>query len=88
MLDIDDLCPSVDNIFEVNNIEEFAETILGQGGIKENLIVKEKNDGRYEIISGHRRTEAVKYLLEKEETISRYLPCLVQKYDDEDEKKT
>jgi ParB family chromosome partitioning protein len=87
MIDVDELEASADNIFDVNGIEEFAETILGQGGVKENLIVREKEDGKYEIISGHRRTEAVKYLLEKEETISRYLPCLVQDYADEDEKK-
>ena len=39
MIDIDELHSSEDNFFEIERIEEFAETILGQGGVKENLIV-------------------------------------------------
>lgn len=85
MIDIDELHESDDNFFEINNIEEFAETILGQGGVKDNLIVRPLDDG-YEIISGHRRKIAVQYLLDKGENISRYLPCLVQNYDDNDDK--
>jgi ParB-like chromosome segregation protein Spo0J len=86
MIDIDNLIESPDNFFELSRIEELAETILGQGGVKENLIVKPINDEEYEVISGHRRVAAVKYLLEKGENISRYLPCLAQDYDSEDEK--
>jgi ParB family chromosome partitioning protein len=91
MIDVENLVASEDNFFDVNNIEEFAETILGQGGIKENLIVRpiENEDGTtqtYEIISGHRRTAAVRLLLEKGENISRLLPCLVSNYSDEDTK--
>ena len=86
MIDIDDLHESEDNFFVVERIEEFAYTILGQGGVKDNLIVRPLPNGGYEIISGHRRTAAVRYLLEHGETISRYLPCLVQEYEDEDSK--
>ena len=86
MIDIDNLLESPENFFEVSRIEEFAETILGQGGVKENLIVKPINESEFEIISGHRRTAAVRFLLEKGENISRFLPCLVQNYDDEDVK--
>ena len=85
MIDIDELHESDDNFFEINNIEEFAETILGQGGVKDNLIVRPLDDG-YEIISGHRRKIAVQYLLDKGENISHYLPCLVQNYNDNDDK--
>ena len=85
MIDIGELHESDDNFFEINNIEEFAETILGQGGVKDNLIVRPLDDG-YEIISGHRRKIAVQYLLDKGENISRYLPCLVQNYNDNDDK--
>jgi ParB family chromosome partitioning protein len=87
MLDVDELHASADNIFEVGRVEEFAETILGQGGVKENLIVRERPEGGYEIISGHRRTAAVRWLLERGETVSRFLPCLVEEYPDEDEKR-
>ncbi len=83
MIDIDELHDSEDNFFDINRIEEFAETILGQGGVKDNLIVRQIENG-YEIISGHRRKAAVQYLLDNGKNISRYLPCLVQNYDDDD----
>jgi ParB-like chromosome segregation protein Spo0J len=86
MIDIESLRESPDNFFVVDRIEEFAETILGQGGIKENLIVKPIGGENYEIISGHRRAAAMRYLLDRGESVSRYLPCLVQEYKDEDEK--
>lgn len=86
MIDIDELHNSEDNFFDINRIEEFAETILGQGGVKDNLIVRPLDTGGYEIISGHRRKAAVQYLLDNGENISRYLPCLVQNYSDNDDK--
>ena len=87
MIDIDELHDSADNFFDVESrIEEFAETILGQGGVKDNLVVRPMENG-YEIISGHRRKSAVRYLLDKGENISRFLPCLVQNYSDENDKK-
>jgi len=86
MIDIDELHNSEDNFFDINRIEEFAETILGQGGVKDNLVVRSLDTGGYEIISGHRRKAAVQYLLDNGENISRYLPCLVQNYDDNDDK--
>ena len=64
MIDIDELHDSEDNFFDVNRVEEFAETILGQGGIKDNLIVRPLESGGYEIISGHRRKAAIRYLLD------------------------
>ena len=84
MIDIDDLHESAANFFEVERIEEFAYTILGQGGVKDNLIVRPLESGGYEIISGHRRRAAVQYLLDHGESISRLLPCLIQSYEDED----
>lgn len=86
MIDIDELQESTNNFFALNRIEEFAETILGQGGVKDNLIVCPLGTGKYEIISGHRRKAAVQYLLDNGENISRYLPCLVQDYTDDDSK--
>ena len=86
MIDIAELHESADNFFVVENIEQFAQTILGQGGVKDNLVVRPLETGGYEIISGHRRKAAVQYLLDKGENIARVLPCLVQNYADEDEK--
>lgn len=85
MIDIDELHESADNFFVIERIEEFAETILGQGGVKDNLIVRPLESGGYEVISGHRRRAAVQYLLDRGDTVSRYLPCLIQDYaDDQD----
>lgn len=86
MIDIDELHSSPDNFFTIERVEEFAETILGQGGVKDNLVVRPLVGGGYEIISGHRRTAAVRLLLERGENISRYLPCLIQEYADEDDR--
>ena len=36
MIDINELHESADNFFIVENIEQFAQTILGQGGVKDN----------------------------------------------------
>lgn len=83
MIDIAELHESADNFFEVVRVEEFAETILGQGGVKDNLIVRPLESGGYEIISGHRRKAAVQYLLDQGENVSRFLPCLVQEYADD-----
>ena len=86
MIDIDELHPSPNNFFEVTDVPEFASTILGQGGVKDNLLVTPMESGGYEIISGHRRAAAVRYLLEQGEAISRLIPCLVQNYDSEADK--
>lgn len=86
MIDIDELHESADNFFVMERIEEFADTILGQGGIKDNLLVRPLESGGYEVISGHRRRAAIKYLIDKGENVSRLLPCLVQSYADESAK--
>ncbi|MBR2087268.1 MAG: ParB N-terminal domain-containing protein [Oscillospiraceae bacterium] len=87
MIDVDELHESPDNFFAIEHTEELADAILGQGGVKDNLLVVPMKSGGYEIVSGHRRTAAVKLLLERGESISRYLPCLVQNYWDEDDKR-
>ena len=86
MIDISELKDSKDNFFAVERVEELAESILGQGGVKENLIVRPTGKNSYEVISGHRRKAAVEYLLKKGENVSRKLPCLVQNYTDENDK--
>lgn len=86
MIDIEELHNSDDNFFEINRIEELADTILGQGGVKDNLIVRPLETGGYEIISGHRRKAAVQQLIDRGENVSHYLPCLVQEYTDENSK--
>lgn len=80
MIDISELHDSPHNFFRMENVPELAEAILAQGGVKDNLLVTPMESGGYEIISGHRRKAAVQYLLDQGESISRFLPCLVQSY--------
>lgn len=87
MIDISELHDSPDNFFEIERVEEFAETILGQGGVKDNLVVRPLETGGYEIISGHRRKAAVQFLIDRGDIISRFLPCLVQHYSDDSDRK-
>ena len=84
MIDIDELHDSPDNFFRMERIDELADAILGQGGVKDNLIVRPLEPSGYEIISGHRRKSAVQFLLDHGASISRLLPCLVQRYADDD----
>jgi ParB-like chromosome segregation protein Spo0J len=86
MIDVDELHESGSNFFDMSRIEELAETIYEQGGVMENLIVTPREEGGYEIISGHRRTAAVRELLRQDKRVGRVLPCLVRNYADEDEK--
>ena len=83
MIDIGKLHDAPDNFFTIDRIEELADTILGQGGVRENLVVRPLESGGYEIISGHRRKAAVQMLLDRGEEVSRSLPCLVQTYPDD-----
>ena len=84
MIDIDELHDSPSNFFRMDNIAELADTILGQGGVKDNLVVTPMESGGYMIVSGHRRKAAVRLLLDRGEAISRLLPCLVQHYNSQE----
>lgn len=87
MIEIADLVDSKENFFEMSKIEELASAILGQGGVKDNLVVRQLDNDKYEVISGHRRKAAVQYLLDNGEKVSSKLPCLVQEYDDDESMK-
>jgi ParB-like chromosome segregation protein Spo0J len=87
LINIAELHESMDNFFTVDRIEELAETIFGQGGVKENLIVQPRKDGGYEIISGHRRAAAIRFLIKQGKTVSKFLPCHIANFGDDDDKK-
>lgn len=59
------LVPSEANNYSVNNIRELANMVLLSGGIKQNLLVRKKTPDEYEVIAGHRRRLAVKYIVEE-----------------------
>lgn len=59
------LIPSEKNNYSTENIEELAHMIVLSGGIKQNLLARKKAPDEYELISGHRRRLAAKYLVEE-----------------------
>lgn len=76
-LDINSLVPSQNNFYGIREIEELAESIK-ESGLMHNLVVRKKDDGAYEIISGERRYRALKSLgYEK-------VPCQVKEISDLD----
>lgn len=60
-LDISSLVPSSRNFYGIREIEELAASIK-ENGLMHNLVVRKKDNGTYEIISGERRYHALKSL--------------------------
>jgi len=76
-LDITSLVPSSKNFYGIREIEELAASIK-ESGLMHNLVVRKKDNGTYEIISGERRYHALKSLGYKE------VPCQVKEISDID----
>ena len=66
--------------FRVQNDEEMQKMVetIKENGILQPLIVRQKEDGNYEIISGHRRKKASEIANLKE------LPCIVRQLTDDE----
>ena len=78
---IEKIKPSVFNKYGMRDIEELAATIE-EVGLLHNLAVKPENaDGFYEIVSGERRYQACKLLLENGNEQYKYMPCKIEKSD-------
>lgn len=50
---------------DTEEIEHLADLICAYGGVMQNLIVRKWNADEYEIVAGHKRTQACKYLTEE-----------------------
>ena len=70
------------NFYPMSEIEDLADAIELAGGILQPLLVRRKAPGHYEIIAGHRRWTATKYLVEQGRTQYAMLPCHVQDGDE------
>lgn len=60
-IDIECITPSSKNLYGIRDIEELAADIK-ENGLYHNLVVRTLEDGKYEIISGERRYQALKKL--------------------------
>ncbi len=77
---IDKLFDFPNHPFKVENdkeMENMVETVKS-GGIINPLVVRQREDGNYEIISGHRRKKASQLANLKE------VPCIIRKLDDDE----
>lgn len=81
MIDVEDLLPCRDNFYQTESIDELAEAIE-LSGIEQNLIVKPKAHGKYEVIAGHRRRLAVLKLVSEGKEEYRKVPCRVKQQSD------
>lgn len=59
------LVPSEDNFYSMQEIEELKTAIELAGRVLNNLVVTPLEDGKYKILSGHRRHRAVGMLLDE-----------------------
>lgn len=75
-IDIDDLIPSEDNFYSMTAIDSLKENIE-EFGLQQNLTVMRREDKKYEIISGHRRREACRLLVQEGKKKFRWLPCRI-----------
>lgn len=73
-----DLIPSEDNFYSVKDIKELKEAVELFGGIKQNLIVKAMEEGKYKVIAGHKRRLASLALVEEGKATFEYVPCIVE----------
>lgn len=81
MIDVDDLIPSRNNFYNTDDIDQLAEAIE-LSGIEQNLTVKPKAHGKYEVIAGHRRRLAVLKLVSEGKEAYRKVPCRIRKESD------
>lgn len=77
-IDIDKLVPNPDNFYHIGDLTELKRSILREG-ILASLVVTPLPDGRYMLVSGHRRCQAVQELLDGGEKVERKLPCKIER---------
>lgn len=77
-LSVNDLVASEHNFYGTDDIKELKEAIELFGGIKQNLIVKPLEDGKYTVIAGHKRRLASLALVEEGKAQFEYVPCVIE----------
>lgn len=76
-ISVHDLIPSKENFYSVENIEELKDSIE-MFGVKQNLTVKQLEEDKYLVISGHRRRLASLALVEEGKKEFEFLPCCIE----------
>lgn len=78
---INDLIPSDNNFYSIEEIEELKNTIELLG-LQQNLVVKKIEGGMYKIIAGHRRYYSMLRLYQEGNKNFKYVPCKVEEDDE------
>lgn len=76
-VDIGDIETNPQNFYGLRDIDALA-GLIAVSHLIEPLVVRKKPDGKYLLISGHRRRAAVQKLLEEGTYTERKLPCIVK----------
>lgn len=82
-ISVNDLTPSEDNFYSMEQIEELKTAIELVGGVKQNLIVFNTGNGKYKVKAGHRRCLASWELYKEGKTEYEYLPCCVEETEED-----
>lgn len=82
-LSVHDLTPSEGNFYGMTGLEELKENIQIAGKVLQNLIVTPSEDGKYKILSGHRRCAASLELVAEGKTEFEKVPCSIEEYQPE-----
>ncbi len=77
MIEIDDITPNKDNFYAISEIDELAEDIERQG-LMSILVVAANDNGKYTLISGHRRLAAIKQLQADGRRKTTTVPCYIK----------
>ena len=78
-LPIEQIIPNPVNMYSMEGIDELADSILLAGRVLQNIVVKAKDEnGKYMIISGHRRHEACKKLVAAGHGEFAEIPALIE----------
>ena len=84
VLPIEEIIPNPANYYSMEGIDELADSILLAGRVLQNIVVKAADsEGKYMIISGHRRHEACKKLVAAGHTEFGTIPALIENEADE-----
>lgn len=74
---LDQIVPNQRNEYGIRDIEELAESIE-EVGLLHNLVVRERADGKYELISGERRFQALTLLYSNGHEEWATVPCKIE----------
>ncbi len=82
-IDINDIRRNEKNFYEIVNVDELAEDIK-MNGLNHNLVVRQLENGTYELISGERRYTALNKLVQEGNELFALVPCKVIEANDID----